>query len=153
MDEIYTELVSRLKQAYGSKLKSVVLFGSHARGEARPESDRDILLIIDGLERNPLKRMRELRSLVLDMPVHFSFVAKNPEEIAENLTPLLLDICVDGKVIYDDGFFEGYREKGLKALEQAKMRRRRIGRELCWQFERIPRKEWELTWDGYREFS
>jgi hypothetical protein len=87
------------------------------------------------------------------MPVHFSFVAKNPEEIAENLTPLLLDICVDGKVIYDDGFFEGYREKGLKALEQAKMRRRRIGRELCWQFERIPRKEWELTWDGYREFS
>jgi predicted nucleotidyltransferase len=153
MDKAYTELASRLKQAYGSKLKSVVLFGSHARGEARLESDRDILLIIEDVERNALKRMRRLRSLVLDMPVQFSFVAKSPEEIAENLTPLLLDICVDGKVIHDDGFFEVYRKKGLEALGQAKMRRRRVGRELCWQFERIPRKEWELTWDGYREFT
>jgi hypothetical protein len=153
MDKAYTELASRLKEAYGSRLKSVVLFGSHARGEARLESDRDILLVIEGMERNPLKRMRSLRSLVMDMPISFNFVAKSPAEVAENLTPLLLDICVDGKVIYDEGFFETYREKGLAAVRQAKMKRRRIGREWCWQFDRIPRKEWELTWDGYREFA
>ena len=153
MDKVYMELASRLKEAYGSQLKSVVLFGSHARGEARLKSDRDILLVIEGLERNPLKRMRSLRSLVLDMPVLFSFVTKNPGELAQNLTPLLLDICVDGKVIYDDGFFETHRKKGLEALRQAKMRRRRVGGEWCWQFERIPMKEWELTWDGYREFT
>jgi len=153
MEKAYTELASRLKKAYGSGLKSVVLFGSHARGEARLESDRDILLIIEGVERNPLKRMRSIRSLVLDMPLPFNFVTKTPAELAENLTPLLLDICVDGKVIHDDGFFETHRKKGREALKQAKMRRRRVGRELSWQFERLPGKEWELTWDGYREFT
>ena len=153
MREAYIELVSRLKESYGSRLKSVVLFGSHARGDARPESDHDILLIIEEIEKNPLKRMKTIRSLILDMPVRFNFIAKTPEELAENLTPLLLDICVDGKVIHDDGYFETYRNKGKEALTQAKLKRKRVGRELHWQFERIPQREWELTWDGYREFT
>lgn len=153
MRETYTQLVSRLKESYGNRLKSVVLFGSHARGEARPESDHDILLIIEEMEKNPLKRMKAIRSLILDMPVRFNFIAKTPEELAENLTPLLLDICVDGRVIHDDGYFETYRNKGKEALRQAKLKRKRVGRELYWQFERIPQREWELTWDGYREFT
>lgn len=153
LQETYTQLVSRLKGSYGSRLRAVVLFGSHARGEARAESDHDILLIIEGIEKNPLKRMKGIRSLILDMPVRFNFIAKTPEDLAENLTPLLLDICVDGKAIHDDGYFETYRKKGLEALKQAKLKRRRVGREFYWQFDRIPQKEWELTWDGYREFA
>ena len=153
MHEAYIQLISRLKEFYGSSLKSVVLFGSHARGDARPESDHDILLIIEGMVKNPLKRMKDIRLLILDMPVRFNFIAKTPEELAENLTPLLLDICVDGKVIHDDGYFEGYRKKGLEALRQARLKRRRVGREFSWQFERIPQREWEITWEGYREFT
>ncbi len=153
MRETYNQLISRLKESYGSRLKSVVLFGSYARDEARPESDHDILLIIEEMEKNPLKRMKAIRSLILDMPVRFNFIVKTPGELAENLTPLLLDICVDGKVIHDDGYFETYRKQGKKALRQARLKRKRVGRDLCWQFERIPQREWELTWDGYREFT
>ena len=153
MRETYIQLVSRLRESYGSRLRSVVLFGSHARGNARRESDHDILLIIEAIEKNPLKRMKSIRSLILDMPVRFNFIAKTPEELAENLTPLLLDICVDGKVIHDDGYFEGYRKKGLEALRKARLKRRRVGREFSRQFERIPQREWEITWEGYREFT
>lgn len=153
MHEAYIQLVSRLKKSYGSGLKSIILFGSHARGEGRPESDHDILLIIAGLDKNPLKRMRNLRLLSLDIPVKFNFIAKRPEELAENLTPLLLDVCVDGKVIEDDGYFDAYRKKGLEALGQAKLKRTRVGREFYWRFEEIPQREWELTWDGYHEFA
>ena len=32
-------------------LRSVYLFGSHARGEARPDSDVDLCLVADGAER------------------------------------------------------------------------------------------------------
>ncbi len=32
-------------------LRKVILFGSHARGEARPDSDVDLCLVADGAER------------------------------------------------------------------------------------------------------
>ena len=34
-------------QLYGSRLKSLVLFGSHARGQASEGSDIDVALILD----------------------------------------------------------------------------------------------------------
>ncbi len=34
---------------FGARLREVVLFGSHARGEAHEESDADVLVVIDDL--------------------------------------------------------------------------------------------------------
>lgn len=36
-----------LLELYGSRLKGVYLFGSHARGEQDPESDLDVLVVLD----------------------------------------------------------------------------------------------------------
>lgn len=49
--------------ALGDALVSVVLFGSVARGEAREESDIDVLVIADGFPRS----LRERRQLLLDI--------------------------------------------------------------------------------------
>ena len=38
---------SDLEAAYGSRLRLVVLYGSEARGEARPDSDIDVLVLLD----------------------------------------------------------------------------------------------------------
>lgn len=38
-----------LARRFGSRLREVVLFGSHARGEAHEESDVDVLVVIDDL--------------------------------------------------------------------------------------------------------
>ena len=37
-----------LAQHYGPRLKKVILFGSAARGEATPESDIDLLVVLEG---------------------------------------------------------------------------------------------------------
>ena len=37
-----------LAQHYGPSLKKVILFGSRARGDATPESDIDLLVVLDG---------------------------------------------------------------------------------------------------------
>ena len=39
---------SRLQAVYGDRLRGVVLYGSEARGEATPDSDVDILVLLAG---------------------------------------------------------------------------------------------------------
>ena len=43
-DELLKEIKVRLSAAYGERLRGVVLYGSQARGDARPDSDVDILV-------------------------------------------------------------------------------------------------------------
>jgi hypothetical protein len=49
----YDVLLDALLTAYGPRLKTVVLFGSRARGDASPNSDHDIFAVIDGLPAGP----------------------------------------------------------------------------------------------------
>ncbi|WP_295440804.1 nucleotidyltransferase domain-containing protein [uncultured Thiodictyon sp.] len=44
------ELRSGLSAIYGPRLKGLFLFGSYARGQAQPESDLDVLVVLDSIE-------------------------------------------------------------------------------------------------------
>jgi len=46
VDPILKRFRAALDEIYGSRLDRVVLFGSHARGEARPDSDYDIAVFL-----------------------------------------------------------------------------------------------------------
>lgn len=46
---VLDELKQRLAGAYGERLHAVVLFGSEARGDARRDSDSDILAVLETL--------------------------------------------------------------------------------------------------------
>ncbi len=153
--ERYNLVVQVLEQTFAGRLKTVILFGSQARGEARPDSDHDLFVVIEGLPRDPVARVRLVRMTLLpilaDLPGPISFVAKTPEEVMTDLTPLLLDVCVEGLCLYGDSYFEPYRQKALAALRYSGLQRRRVGGVLMWVFPRLPTGAWELTWDGYRE--
>lgn len=47
-DELLARIKTRLAKAHGPRLKGVVLYGSEARGEAEPDSDIDVLVVLDG---------------------------------------------------------------------------------------------------------
>lgn len=49
--KLLSELKSRLQDVYGTRLRGVYLFGSHARGVADEESDVDVLVVLDGVTR------------------------------------------------------------------------------------------------------
>lgn len=44
--ELLTEIKARLQAAHDSRLRGVVLYGSEARGEAGPDSDIDVLVLL-----------------------------------------------------------------------------------------------------------
>jgi uncharacterized protein len=45
-DPILKRFRSALDKTYGERVERVLLFGSHARGEARPDSDYDIAVFL-----------------------------------------------------------------------------------------------------------
>lgn len=58
------EFVQRVRQRFDGQVASVVLFGSRARGEAEPDSDMDVLVVMSGA--SPEIR-REIRHLAVEV--------------------------------------------------------------------------------------
>jgi predicted nucleotidyltransferase len=151
--DIYEPLLQKLSEAFGERLRTVVLFGSRARGETEAQKDHDIFLVVERLPAGPLTRQKEIRRAIWDISIRINTISKTPQEVDRNLTPLLLEICVDGVCLYGEDYFEPYRKKAIQVLKQSGLKRKRIGKEWYWLFEKVPKKEWELNWEGFRELS
>ena len=58
------EFIKRATQSYGDQIRSITLFGSVARGTDRPDSDIDLLVVV---EREDSRLRRELIGLTFDI--------------------------------------------------------------------------------------
>jgi len=129
--EILQWLVKKIEQ--NLILNSLVLFGSYARGEERPESDLDILIISEDFPRRFSERFDVLRPFFKEAKLHpayirlrkkgfylqFSPIPYKPEEL-KRTPPLLLDLVEDGIIIKDDGTFS-------KKISELKKRLKELG--------------------------
>jgi predicted nucleotidyltransferase len=97
--EILDEFRHGLEQIYGPRLVRMILFGSHARGVARPDSDIDVLLVLRGpVDVNEeIRRVSPLASeLSLRADVVISCVYVSEEEFQADGSPLILNIRKEG---------------------------------------------------------
>jgi len=127
-------LLEELQRLYGPRLVSVVVFGSVARGTPRPDSDLDVLLVVEGLPRGRMRRMEELAPVcdAVDRVLAagagpgaaiLSPVIKTPAEVAYG-SPLFLDMVEDACILFDrDGFFHRYLERLRERLRALGARR------------------------------
>jgi len=99
-------LADECVRLFGQDLIGVVLFGSVARGEAFPDSDLDVLLVMD--RRRPIRRglytkWEEAlaafveRSFPRDVSPHFSHLPRSPRHAGS----LWLEIAIDGIVLWE----------------------------------------------------
>lgn len=59
-NEVRKEIRARLQTAFRDRLREVLLFGSAARREARPDSDLDLMVLLEG----PVRLGRDLETIV-----------------------------------------------------------------------------------------
>jgi predicted nucleotidyltransferase len=82
--------------------EKVVLFGSHAYGTPRPDSDVDLLVIMP-FEGQPAYQAIEILERV-DPPFGIDLLARTPAQVAERLALgdfFMREIMARGKVLYD----------------------------------------------------
>lgn len=98
LDAIH-ELRTKLREHYGERLVRVILYGSYARGDARPDSDVDILLVLGG----QVDRGREIAHVVeitydilLRRGVHLSALPMSEADYLSRATPLLMNVRREG---------------------------------------------------------
>jgi hypothetical protein len=85
------------------------------------------------------------------LPGSIAFVARTPDEMLANLSPLLVDVCADGQCLLGAEYFEPLRAKALAALAQSGLQRRRVGGTLMWVFPTPRLHDWRLDWDGFHD--
>ena len=134
----YTKLVDTLGDHFGPRLRAIVLFGSQSRHEAGSDSDHDIFVVVEALPRDPLARQREvmlpLLPILLSLPERLSIVAKTPQELANNLPSLVIDVCEDGISLYDDGYFAALQVRVKRLLKRTGLKRRQLAGTRMWLF-------------------
>jgi predicted nucleotidyltransferase len=68
--DILQQVRRGLEEIYGARLKGLVLFGSHARGEATAESDLDLLFVLDDFA-SPFEEITRTSALVSDICLEY----------------------------------------------------------------------------------
>ena len=73
LDEVLITLRQHLAQALGHRLAHVVVYGSHARGQPRPGSDIDVLIVVHGAVDHA-DLMRRTSAIVADLSLRYDVI-------------------------------------------------------------------------------
>ena len=132
----YAEL---LKEFFGERLLSAAVFGSVARGTAKfPQSDIDVLTVLEGIEKLSLgerlkltgkveeelsktRAYKEFKDVSGRRP-HIQEIIFSPEELRAH-PPILLDMTSDVIILHDTGILRQELDKLKKRLQELGARR------------------------------
>lgn len=106
MRKILSELSELLQQVYGNRLKSVIVYGSVARGTSTKDSDIDILVLVEGSASELRTYEEKLNEVSADISLKylkvFSIIDVAYQEYWEwrQISPFYRNVAEEGIVLY-----------------------------------------------------
>ena len=101
---IINDLKRELHNLYGERLVSIVLYGSHARGQAEEGSDIDVVVALKGCA-DPVSERDKMSELLVDLDLKYdaliSVVVVDADELETRETPFLLNVRREGVRLTD----------------------------------------------------
>ncbi|MEW6777347.1 MAG: nucleotidyltransferase domain-containing protein [Bdellovibrionota bacterium] len=98
--QFFSDLKAALRKEFGSRFKGLVLYGSQARGDISPESDVDVLVLLDG----PVKIVKESHraieataDLALEIDAPLAVIAASAKEFDRAERSFYQNIREDGR--------------------------------------------------------
>ena len=98
--------IEEIKKIYGSHVRQIILYGSYARGDFRPDSDIDIMILVD-MSDIDLKSYGEKLSYMtydfnLDHDIDIKPIAKSEEIFNKWVVnyPFYSNIHKEGVILY-----------------------------------------------------
>jgi predicted nucleotidyltransferase len=130
MNEFYKVKISlkksseELANVFKDEFIGLILFGSWARGEAKADSNIDLLIVFKSLKGFDIRaKVYSIIAKQVKMPL--TLVDIRLSELVSNdyeLTPLMLNILYDGIIIWDKyGLLKDFVEKGRRLIEKMKL--------------------------------
>jgi predicted nucleotidyltransferase len=81
----------------------IILFGSHARGDARPDSDVDLIVVMADETTDRRRTAVDIRVSLADVPVPMDILVTTPGELAQRSQvngSVFLPALAEGRVLY-----------------------------------------------------
>ena len=120
---LLTQYLSEIQKIYGADLKSVILYGSYARGDYTSDSDVDIMLLVDLAPEEMDTYSDELSELGYEYNVDYGIwmmpIVKNLQHFKKWVAsyPFYSNVQKEGVVLYEAaGFFECWNKNGCGSV-------------------------------------
>lgn len=97
--KIIREFKKEIKKIYGKRLRNIVLYGSWARGEAKEESDIDLIIILEG-KVIPGKEIDRIINVISEINLKYGVLISvypvSSKDFSAVNSPLLINVRREG---------------------------------------------------------
>lgn len=106
MKTLMEQYVAQIQGIYGSHLRKVILYGSYARGDSRPDSDVDLMILLDMSDLDLKKYSQKLSYMTYDFNMDHDLdikpIAKSQEHFEKWVVnyPFYANVNREGVILY-----------------------------------------------------